>query len=125
MKPLVIILVAIFANSSVACAEGNESQWPLYIYDFGGYDAFTISEQVSMTKSSGYAGMIVGIAPDSLGEFDDYKAEADKTEDFDIHAAFYVLYNKEGKLVSGWKGVVDRMKGTDINLWLITGRASD
>ncbi len=125
MKPLIIILLAIFANSSVAFAEGNDSQWPLYIYDFGGYEAFTISEQVSMTKTSGYAGMIVGITPDSLDEFDDYKAEADKTENFDIHAAFYALYNKEGKLVPGWKGVVDSIKGTDINLWLITGRASD
>ncbi len=125
MKSLAAILTVIFANLSVTLAEGNESRWPLHIYNFGGYDQFSIPEQVSMTKAAGYAGMIVGIAPKTLGLFDNYHSEADKTKDFDIHAAFYVLYDKEGNLVPNWEAVIDKIDGTDTNLWLITGRTSD
>ncbi len=125
MKSLAVRLTVIFANLSVTLAEGNESHWPLHIYNFGGYDQFTIAEQISMTKAAGYSGMIIGIAPKSLGVFETYRSEARKTEDFDIHAAFYVLYDKEGNLVPNWKAIIDKIKGTGVNLWLIAGRTSD
>ncbi|MGY8718410.1 MAG: TIM barrel protein [Verrucomicrobiia bacterium] len=121
MKKLAALLTVFLTFSSVSIAAGNESGWPLYIYNFGGYADFTIAEQVSMTKDAGYAGMIVGFK----SGFDDYISEADKTEDFEIHAAFYVLYDKEGVLESNWKRAINEIKGTGVNLWLITGRVSD
>lgn len=125
MKNSVILFTVILSHLSVSFANGNESRWPLHIYNFGGYNAFSIAEQVSMTKAAGYAGMIVGIAPKGLGVFDNYRSEARKVEGFDIHAAFYVLYDKTGNLVPNWKSVVDKIDGTDTKLWLITGRTSD
>lgn len=125
MKNLAGQLILIFAILPIFLAGRNESKWPLYIYNFGGLDDFTIAEQVTMTKDAGYAGMIVGIAPNTLERFDDYRSAARKTEGFDIHAAFYVLYDKEGNLGPKWKEVIDEVVGTEVNLWLITGRASD
>lgn len=125
MKILTLLLSVIFFQLPAAFAESTESRWPLHIYNFGGYDKFTIAEQVSMTKAAGYAGMIVGIRLESLDTFDDYLSEASKTKDFDIHATFYALYDKVGGLKPNWEAVIDKVKESDINLWLITGKASD
>ncbi|MFL3658553.1 MAG: hypothetical protein ACJ07L_10925 [Opitutales bacterium] len=125
MKSLTILVKVVLARLSVSLAEGTESTWPLNIYNFRGCNDLSIAEQVSMTKAAGYAGMIVGIAPKGLGVFYNYRSEARKVEGFDIHAAFYVLYDKTGNLVPNWKSVVDKIDGTDTKLWHIAGRTSD
>jgi sugar lactone lactonase YvrE len=114
----------------VGSAESRESfryDWPLYIYNFGGLDKYSVEEQVKMLHDYGYAGMAVDIADEAKQkQFDQYHAAAKKLDGFKIYAAFYRFnYDEKTGFSRDWTQVVDRLAGTGTDLWLITGKPQD
>jgi hypothetical protein len=116
--------------SSVPSAESRESfryDWPLFVYNFGGLDKFSVEEQVKMLHGYGYAGMAVDIADTAKQNLlDHYQAAAKKVGGFKIFAAFYRFnYDAKTGFSRDWVQVVDRLAGTGTDLWLITGKPQD
>jgi sugar phosphate isomerase/epimerase len=112
---------------SLYSSESRESfryDWPLFIYNFGGLDKYSIEEQVNMLHRYGYAGMAIDIANTAkLGEFDRYRTAAKKVGGFKIYAAFYRFnYDEKTGFGRDWVEVVDRLAGTGTDLWLISGQ---
>ena len=63
--------------------------WPLFIYNFGGLDAYSIENQVNMLHGYGYAGMTLNVEKaEKLSEFDHYVAAASKLDGFKIYSVF-------------------------------------
>ena len=119
-----------FLVSSVYSAESRESfryDWPLFVYNFGGLDKYSVEEQVNLLHRYGYAGMAVDIADAAKqNQFDQYQAAAKKVGGFKIFAAFYRFnYDPKTGFSRDWSQVVDRLAGTGTDLWLITGKPQD
>lgn len=131
MKLLKVLLFFwVFLVSSVDSAESSESfryDWPLFVYNFGGLDKYSIEEQVNLLHRYGYVGMAVDIAnADKQNQFDQYQAAVRMVGGFKIFAAFN-RFNFDAKtgFSLDWSQVVDRLAGTGDDLWLITGKPQD
>jgi len=124
MKKTVLIYLVLCISSIVSWGQ-TVTPWQFNIYNFGGLqtESVTVNRSVNLANGAGYDGMIIRIASDNLPEVDSYLARASNKVDFDIHAAFYVLYDKQGSFNPGWKTVVDKLVGTGVRLWLISGRS--
>jgi sugar phosphate isomerase/epimerase len=109
---------------SAESREGLRYDWPLFTYNFGGLDKYSIEEQVNMLQRHGYAGLAVDIGNDTkLAEFDRYRAAAQKADRFKLYAAFYRFnYDEKTGISRDWVRVVDRLAGTGTDLWLISGK---
>ena len=119
-----VLIGSIYSSGS---REAFRYDWPLFIYNFGGLDKYSIEEQVNMLHGYGYAGMAVDIADAAKQkQFDQYQAAAKKVHGFKIFAAFYAFkYEVKTGISRDWIGVVDRLAGTGTDLWLITGKPQD
>ncbi len=97
--------------------------WPLFVYNFGGLDKFSIEEQVNMIHNYGYSGMTVDIgSPSKLADLANYQSAAKKHENFKIFSAFYRFnFDEKQGFSKEWKQAVDQLAGTGTDLWLITG----
>jgi sugar phosphate isomerase/epimerase len=107
--------------------EGFRYDWPLFVYNFGGLDKYTIEEQVTLVHRSGYAGMSIDIGSAAkLDDFDRYRAAAKLVDGFKIYTAFYRFnYDEKTGFSRDWTAVVDRLAGTGTDLWLITGKPQE
>lgn len=97
--------------------------WPLFVYNFGGLEKYSIEDQVNMLHRYGYAGIAVDIGnAEKLADFDRYQAAAKTKQNFKIYSAFYRLsFDEKEGFKKDWAQVVDKLAGTGTDLWLITG----
>lgn len=97
--------------------------WPLFVYNFGGLEKYSIEDQVNLLHRYGYAGMAVDIGnTEKLADFDRYQAAAKKIQNFKIYTAFYRFsFGEKDGFKKDWIQVVDKLVGTGTDLWLITG----
>lgn len=125
--------VALVAVLLCLTARGGETRdvarydWPLFIYNFGELDRYSVEEQVVMLHGYGYDGMTVSVEKaERLGDFNRYVAAAEKFDDFKIYSAFYRFnFDEETGFVNDWMPVVDRLAETGTDLWLIFGKNRD
>ena len=70
-------------------AESREAlryDWPLFIYNFGGLEKYSIEDQVNLLQRYGYAGMAVDIGnATKLAELERYQTAAKKADHFKIY----------------------------------------
>lgn len=121
-----ILCCGALLNVTVHSAEDRESlryDWPLFVYNFGGLEKYSIDDQVSLLQRHGYAGMAVDVGnPAKLAELERYHEAAGKADNFKIHTAFYRFnYNEKEGFSPNWNQVIDRLAGTGTDLWLISG----
>ena len=107
-------------------AESREAlryDWPLFIYNFGGLEKYSIEDQVNLLQRYGYAGMAVDIGnATKLAELERYQTAAKKADHFKIYTAFYRFnYDEKNGLSHDWNQAIDRLAGTGTDLWLISG----
>ncbi|MEQ9303529.1 MAG: TIM barrel protein [Marinoscillum sp.] len=102
---------------------GKSHKWQISSYNFGGIQEVTVEEQVALLRQSGYDGLILRVAtPANFQMLPDFLAEADKYEDFQIHAVF-VRYNFEDTVMrERWIEVMDQIANKRIQLWVIFGK---
>jgi hypothetical protein len=98
--------------------------WPLFIYNFGGLEKYSIEDQVNLLQRYGYAGMAVDVgSATKLEELERYQAAAQKADHFKIYTAFYRFnYGEKEGFSHDWNQVIDRLAGTGTDLWLISGQ---
>ena len=121
------LIVFIFLMTIPAFSQASNKRlrydWPLFVYNFGGLDKYSIEEQVNMLQRYGYSGMAVDIGnAEKLADFDRYRSAAKKIEKFKIYTAFYRFsFDENEGFKKDWMQVVDKLAGTGTDLWLITG----
>ncbi len=100
--------------------------WPVSSYNFGGMQEMTVEEQIALLRLSGYDGLILRVAtPANFQVLPDFLAEADKYDDFKVHAAF-VRYNFDDTAMrERWVEVVDQIANKEVQLWVIFGKKVD
>jgi sugar phosphate isomerase/epimerase len=101
----------------------QKDPYPFFVYNFGGLMNYTPERQIDMLSHLGYQGLAVQATSDQdvvrLTTYLDYAA---KQHDFRIYAAFVRYnFNDAEKDRNRWKQVVDKIAGTNVNLWLIFG----
>lgn len=101
--------------------------YPFFAYNFGGLENMTPAQQVKILKDHGYDGVTLQMAKaEHVDRLPQFLQLAENTPDFHIYSVF-VRYNFADSEVdrNRWKGVVDLIKGKDIDLWFIFGKHED
>lgn len=124
LKYLVVVILLGGTTCDAEAREGIRYDWPLFIYNFGGLDGYSIEEQVGILQHYGYDGMTISIEKaERLDQFNQYIATAESFEDFKIYSAFYRFnYDETTGFSDDWKPVIDRLAKTDTDFWLIFGK---
>jgi sugar phosphate isomerase/epimerase len=126
-----LFLLAFFIVSNFIFSQDNTTKlkynWPLFVYNFGGLDKFTIEDQVKLVQQYGYDGMAIDVAnATKLAEYEKYAEAAKKIKNFKIYTVFYRLhYDEKIGFSKDWAKVIDKIAGTGTDLWLITGEKKE
>ncbi len=127
----IVLLFVCFGVSVPIISQNSKDKlrhnWPLFVYNFGGLDKYSIEEQVNMLHLYGYDGMAIDVANASkLADFERYAAAAKKLQNFKIYTAFYRFsFDEKLGFSKDWIKVIDKIAGTGTDLWLISGEKKD
>lgn len=133
MSPKKIVMQAMFWSVIFSVAAQQEicfqeiSIPELAAYNFGSLGELTPSEQLALLNKTGYKGIILNSeTKKDSAHLDVFLNELNGSNSFKIHAVM-VRYNFSDPLLKkeGWKNIVNKIAGKNIELWFIFGKATE
>lgn len=127
---VVIVLQHLFLYAKIYGVEKDEitkPKWQFTAYNFGGLEKLKPKEQIHLLNGKGYKGIILrGATEENVQDLDVFILESRKIEDFNIQSVF-IRYNFQDSEIdqNRWKTVVDKIAGSQTQLWVIFGKKAE
>lgn len=124
---LLLVLLFFASTSAIAKKHGKTSRLTFAAYNFGSFGKLNPESQIALLARLGYKGII--LKSETAKDFQSlnmYIEEAAKYKGFKVEAIFERYnFNDSTARRERWKNVVDKIAGSETQLWIIFGKKEE